>query len=139
MDTFSIRIAMNSEIDQLDKLEKHFAWEEIQKMVGEGKYYLAFNNNIIVGWLRYGLFWDHIPFMNKLFLVEEYRGKGIGTRLVKYWEAEMRILGHKSTMTSTQVDESAQHFYRKMGYLDIGGFTYPEQALELMMLKRLEE
>ncbi|WP_312107147.1 hypothetical protein [Lachnoclostridium sp.] len=44
-------------------------------------------------------------------------------------------------MTSTQVDESSQHFYRKLGYkdcgclvLDIPGF---EQPLEMFMAKAL--
>ena len=42
-------------------------------------------------------------------------------------------------MTSTQVDEEAQHFYRKMGYKDCGGFVVNisgfEQPLEMLMIK----
>ena len=29
------------------------------------------------GWLRWGLFWDEHPFMNLLYLLEPYRGKGL--------------------------------------------------------------
>ena len=32
---------------------------------------------------------------------------------MEYWEAEMKNQGFCMVMTSTQVDESAQHFYRK--------------------------
>ena len=43
--------------------------------------------------------------------------------------------------TSTQVDEDAQHFYRKLGYKDCGGFTVDvpghEQPLELFLVKQL--
>ena len=35
-------------------------------------------NGEIVGWLRYGLFWDMLPFMNMLYIVEPYRRKGLG-------------------------------------------------------------
>ena len=44
-------------------------------------------------------------------------------------------------MTSTQVDEEAQHFYRKLGYKDCGGFTVDvpgyEQPMEMIMIKAL--
>jgi ribosomal protein S18 acetylase RimI-like enzyme len=56
-------------------------------------------------------------------------------------EAEMSKQGYKMIMTSTQVNEDAQHFYRKLGYkdcgclvLDIPGF---EQPLEMFMAKAL--
>ena len=42
-------------------------------------------------------------------------------------------------LTSTQVDEEAQHFYRKLGYKDCGGFVIDvpgyEQPMELFMIK----
>lgn len=42
-------------------------------------------------------------------------------------------------MTSTQVDEDAQHFYRKLGYKDCGGLTIDipgyEQPMEMFMNK----
>lgn len=41
----------------------------------------------------------------------------------------------------TQVDEEAQHFYRKLGYQDAGSLliTVPEyqQPMELFLLKRI--
>ncbi|NLV92595.1 MAG: GNAT family N-acetyltransferase, partial [Firmicutes bacterium] len=40
-------------------------------------------------------------------------------------------------MTSTQADEEGQHFYRKLGYRDIGGFVLPGEPLELIMIKEL--
>ena len=51
----------------------------------------------------------------------------------------MRAAGCGMVMTSTQVDESAQHFYRKLGYRDAGGFVVDipgcEQPMELIMVK----
>ena len=47
--------------------------------------------------------------------------------------------GYGMVMTSTQVDEDAQHFYRKLGYKDCGGFTVDihgyEQPMEMFMSK----
>ena len=39
---------------------------------------------------------------------------------MRYWEDEMRRQNHGMVMTSTQSDETAQHFYRKLGYRDAG-------------------
>ena len=53
----------------------------------------------------------------------------------------MRMQGYGKVLTSTQVDEDAQHFYSKMGYKDCGGLTLDipgyEQPMELFMIKQL--
>ena len=36
--------------------------------------------------------------------------------LMEYWEKDMKSQGYGMLLTSTQVDEDAQHFYRKLGY-----------------------
>jgi hypothetical protein len=51
----------------------------------------------------------------------------------------MRELGYKMVMTSTQADEQAQHFYRKLGYMERGclcldGTPY-DQPQEILMIK----
>ena len=40
-------------------------------------------------------------------------------------------------MTSTQTDECAQFFYRKLGYVGIGTFACPGDELELILYKAL--
>ena len=53
----------------------------------------------------------------------------------------MKNQGYGMVMTSTQVDEDAQHFYRKLGYKDCGGFTVDipgyEQPMEMFMNKAI--
>jgi ABC-type multidrug transport system ATPase subunit len=64
-----------------------------------------------------------------------------GKRAMLSWEKEMREFGYKMVMTSTQVDEQAQHFYRKLGYVEKGCLvldgTPHEQPQEMFMLKVL--
>ncbi|MDE5974324.1 MAG: GNAT family N-acetyltransferase [Eubacterium sp.] len=103
------------------------------------------NNRIIVliidgsfaGWLRWNLFWDEIPFMNMLYVLEEYRGKGYGAQLVEFWENEMIKLGYDKVMTSSQANEFAQHFYRKLGYQDAGSFFPFCNDLEIIFTKEI--
>jgi ribosomal protein S18 acetylase RimI-like enzyme len=99
--------------------------------------YIVEENCKIIGWLRYNLFWDSIPFMNMIYLLEENRKKGIGKKLVKYWEEEMKHKGYDNVLTSTQSNEEAQHFYRKIGYTEIGGFKYFDDPYEIIFQKIL--
>ena len=94
-----------------------------------------------VGVLRYQLFWEQIPFLNLLFLKASARRQGHGRAAMALWEAEMSRAGHGMVLVSTQSDEPAQHFYRKLGYrdcgcllLDIPGYRQPA---ELFLCKEL--
>ena len=77
-----------------------------------------------------------------LYVADAYQGKGYGKALMVFWEEEMRRLGYKMLMTSTQVDEQAQHFYRKLGYQDAGGLLISiheiQQPMELFLIKQIE-
>jgi ribosomal protein S18 acetylase RimI-like enzyme len=89
----------------------------------------------IIGWLRYGYFWDNTPFMNMLYINENFRGKGIGKELVKFWEIDMKNKGYELIMTSTLSNEQAQHFYRKLGYKDAGSLLLENEPLEIIFTK----
>lgn len=49
----------------------------------------------------------------------------------------MRRRGYEMVMISTQADEEAQHFYRKLGYVDCGAWMLDSQPAELFMKKNL--
>jgi ribosomal protein S18 acetylase RimI-like enzyme len=72
-----------------------------------------------------------------LWLDEPYRKQGFGRALVDYWEKAMLGQDFHQVMTSTQSNENAQHFYRKLGYKDCGALLMPDEALELLFLKEL--
>jgi Acetyltransferases len=103
--------------------------------------YICIENGKIIGILRYNLFWDSIPFCTMLYISQPYRQKGCGRRLMERWESDMKDAGCRIVMTSTQVNEEAQHFYRKLGYKDAGGFLLNipgyEQPMEMIMIKEL--
>ncbi len=60
---------------------------------------------------------------------------------MEYWENDMREQGYHMLLISTQVDEDAQHFYRKLGYIDCGGLIVNipgfEQPMEIFLCKAL--
>jgi len=130
-----IREAIAEDYDVLVKLEKHISNERLKIKIRDKQILVLLTNNKIIGWLRYSLFWDEHPFMNMLYILEEHRSKGYGTQFVDYWEGKMKEKGYKTFMTSTQANECSQHFYRKLGYNDVGGFIMHNEPLELIMIK----
>lgn len=122
-------------------LDRHMSEGEFLHKVRDKRGYVIKEDEKPIGVLRYNLFWDNTPFLNLIHFDEQYRKKGFGKKAMQHWEKEMQSLGYKAVMTSTQVDEPAQHFYRKLGYkdsgclvLDIPGY---EQPLEMFMIKPL--
>lgn len=132
-----IRYAAEKDFELLSQYDKHICEMELKNCIKTERILIMFNDDIFIGWLRFNLFWGNIPFMNMLYLLEGYRGKGYGSRLVSFWEKEMLKSKYKMVLTSTQSNEQAQFFYRKIGYVDCGSLLLPDEPLEIILLKNL--
>lgn len=132
-----IKIAEESEVEILSKYEKHIRKEELKASVLAGRVLVAEQEEKLVGWLRWNLFWDNTPFLNMLYVLEEYRNQGYGKRMVLSWEKRMKKDGYQLVMTSTLSNEMAQHFYRKLHYVDSGALLLPGEALEIIFTKEI--
>ncbi len=122
-------------------LDRHLPESEFMNKVRDKKGYVLLENGNPMGLLRYNLFWDNTPFCTMLFIHWDAQGQGYGKALMAHWEADMKAQGYGMVMTSTQVDEAAQHFYRKLGYKDCGGFVIDipayAQPMELYLIKAI--
>ena len=134
-----IRYAKADELEMIAEYDDHLSKEELKNAIAMKRIILLFIDGEYEGWLRFNLFWDNIPFMNLLYISEEQRGKGYGRKMVEFWEHEMEKQGYEFVMTSTQSDEEAQFFYRKLGYTDRGALVLPDEPLEIIFYKILSE
>ena len=132
-----IRYAEKMDFTWLKENDVHIYEEILDTKIKLKEIYIVEENNEKIGWLRYSLFWDNIPFMNMIYFINEYRCKGYGRKLVEYWEKEMNQKGHKNVLTSTLSNEEAQHFYRKLGYKEIGRFKLLEEPFEIIFHKKI--
>ncbi|NLM62340.1 MAG: GNAT family N-acetyltransferase [Clostridiales bacterium] len=58
--------------------DKHLPGDFVLSKISDREIIIAKDNDVNVGWLRYGYFWDNIPFMNMLFVLDGHRNRGIG-------------------------------------------------------------
>lgn len=132
-----IKFAETKDFAFLKNSDHHIKPQELANLITLHRVLVAVNGPRILGWLRWNLFWDNTPFMNLLYVKQNMRQQGIGKELVSHWEKLMKKQDHQAVMTSTQADETAQHFYRKLGYQDIGSLLVPHQALEIIFRKEI--
>ena len=136
-----IRYVEKNDKEFWHRLDRHLPEIEFERKVRDRMGYVMVEDTVPVGILRYQLFWDAIPFLTLVFIDWEWQRKGYGRKLLAYWEEEMRQLGYGMVMVSTQVDEEAQYFYRKLGYQDRGSLIIDivgyEQPMELFLIKKL--
>ena len=136
-----IRLAQLSDWPEWLALDARLSRELFERKCAAGECYVALEGGSVAGLLRWNRFWDEVPFCTLLMVDEARRGQGLGRALIERWEADMGAAGHGMVMTSTQVDEAAQHFYRRLGYRDAGGFAVDipryAQPLELILIKKV--
>jgi len=136
-----VRYATEHDKDFWYALDKDLSNCEFERKIRDKRGYIISAKGKPIGVMRYNLMWDNTPFLTLIYIDDAEQGKGYGKESVLLWEKEMQALGYKMVMTSTQVNEQAQHFYRKLGYQDRGGIfldgTPFEQPQEMIMLKVL--
>lgn len=138
---FKMRYAAQTDKSFWFALDEHISESEFSLKVRDKRAYIICARNKPIGIMRYNLFWDNIPFITLINIKETYQRKGFGKKAMMAWEDEMRNSRYKMVMTSTRVDEQAQHFYRKLGYSEKGVLAFDntpfEQPEEMIMMKSL--
>lgn len=136
-----IKVVTNNDKEFVMNIDKHINNTGYNNLVYTKSGYVIWEKTQRIGIIVHCILWDNIPFMNFLFIKEEYRNKGFAKQAIISWENEMKNQGYKMTLISTQVDEGAQHLYRKLGYIDCGGLVFNntpfDQPMEMFFRKVL--
>lgn len=136
-----IKVVTDNDKEFVMSIDKHVNDISFKNRVYTKSGYIMWEGNQRIGLIMHCVLWDNLPFMNLIFVQDEYRGKGYAKQAITSWENEMKNQGYKMTLTSTQVDEKAQHLYRKLGYIDCGGLVFNntpfDQPMEMFFRKVL--
>ena len=123
------------------KIEPHINEQQYAYRLYTKTGYIIWDGNKRAGLMHYTVLWDNLPFLNLIYVEEKHRNRGIASKAMNLWESDMKSQNYKMVLISTQVDEDAQHFYRKSGYIECGALimnhTPLEQPMEMFMRKVL--
>jgi GNAT superfamily N-acetyltransferase len=130
-------VASTPDLSFLEEADRHVSPDSLGDLVSAGRVMVIDVDGELVGFLRWGLSWDQVPFMNLLWVLPDWRGQGVGTALVGAWEKSQLAAGHDLVPTSTMSNERSQHLYRRLGYVDCGALLLPGEPAELILRKPL--
>lgn len=126
---FSLRQANEGDRLFWQALVPRISEKRFEQLLKAEQSYTLFDDETPVGVLAGSLLWENLPFLSLLFIREECRGKGFGKLAMRHWESALKSQGFQMALISTQSDEAAQHFYRKLGYKDCGCLIINEGPL----------
>lgn len=132
-----IRLGTFYDYDEIVKQRRELKGSNILRDLRDSKVYIFEIKEKIVGWLRFSNFWDDKVIIGLFYIVEQYRGQGVGSIFLSDFEKEMKSLGIKSVFVTTSSEETAKEFYIKRGYEKIGGFTLKNEPYEIIFSKDL--
>ncbi len=102
-------------------INKDFADAFLKKSLEKWDYVvlLAIDNSEIIGFLVREKLYGGVSFCTWLAVDQKYRGQGIGSKLVDFWEKEvLKEKGHKLMLVAPS--EEACRFYLKKGFEEEG-------------------
>ena len=113
------------------------ARKAIEEGLGQGNLFVAIADDLCAGFMFYitnGAF-HSFPYLHLVAVKEEYRGKGIGKHLVKYFEKMSDR--DKFFLAVADFNPKAKRFYESIGYHQVGEISgvYREGITEYIMMK----
>lgn len=74
-----------------------------------------------IGYLRLEYLWSNVPYIGMFFVMDEYRGEGIGRKILAFLEDYLRSRGHDVLFSSSQANEpEPQAWHRSVGFVEAG-------------------
>lgn len=119
------QVPIELEIDELDSVETtiHIGLFYNNEMVGVGRILDIDSGHIHLG---------------RIAILKEYRGLGLGEKLVLGMERIASELTNKNLVSHLSAQKYAENFYKKLGYENISGEIYLDAGIEhIDMQKKL--
>ena len=120
-------------------VDSHAKRENLKRRISEKRGFIILDGKTPVGVIAYNEFWDELAFLSLIKLNPDNRHRGVGKAAMSLFEAELKKLGYSALLVSTQTDEDAQTFYRKIGYKECGCLVLDrepiKQPMEMFFIK----
>lgn len=134
---------LNSELGRTYFSREGSARNAILEGLEQGNLYIVLTNNDCAGFMYYmpkGAF-HSFPYLHIISIKEEYRGRGIGKKLIRFLEDMVFVKANKIFLVVADFNPDGKRFYEKIGYRQIGEIPslYRKGITEYLMMKEKEE
>ena len=109
--------------------------DRLRAQIQDGRLRIIESSEGPVGFIKFYVLWEVLPFIEVIIIRNDCRGRGIGKAAVRAWEEEMSGQSFQRAIISTQADETSQYFWRRVGYQDCGTLELPGRPVELFMYR----
>lgn len=125
--SINIRFAEPSDfkiVRQLDPHSKYIDPKKIEQKLAVNEIIIALDGTDPIGLIKFSYFWATRPYMDLIWIKEQYRSKGFGKQLLSFFENYLVQEGHLYLMTSSEKDELApQKWHKSQGFIPCGELT----------------
>lgn len=113
--------AQDRHFDSCYRFDQFNKQEVLREKINRNLVYIAVLDNKVVGYFRWDMFWNRIPYLCLIKVDKKSRSKGIGTKLLSTWQEELKTSGYTFCLSSSQVNEpEAVDWHFKRGFKEIG-------------------
>lgn len=130
-----LRAAQETDLAFLRDFSSECRDEQLRAQIRDGRLRIINSSEGPVGFIKFYVLWEVLPFIEVVIIRKDCRRRGIGRAAIRSWEEEMAARSFQRAIISTQADETAQHFWRRVGYQDCGSLALPGRPLELFMYR----
>lgn len=131
----------NSELGMVYFSEENKAAKAITEGILKEQVLVALDDTgLCVGFLWYALYgaFHSFPYIHIIAIKKEYRGQGIGQRLLKHFESNV-VQSSKVFLVVSDFNPKAKALYERIGYKEVGVLPnlYKDGVNEHLMMKEL--
>lgn len=113
----NIRLAAIADVDSCFPFDHHMDRDELTFKIKREDLVLATLDAVVIGYLRLEYLWSQHPFIAQIYILDAYRGQGIGTLLFCFLKKKLKNEGYTKLYSSSQSNEPmAQRWHLKMGF-----------------------
>jgi len=116
----AVRLAVPGDLVFIQR-KCHFTEKAALWKIGEDQIFLLTVDDDPAGYLSIGYLWSTVPYIDMLWIGEDYRNKGFSRDLLGFVEAYLKERGNALLYSSSQADEAEpQAWHRHMGFVECG-------------------
>jgi GNAT superfamily N-acetyltransferase len=119
-DEVMVRIAAPGDLDFLNQ-KSELPRERLLQKIQRDEILILSVDDEPVGHLWFAFLWSTIPFIDLIYITEDYQKQGLSRILLGYLERYLQARGYNVLYSSSQMDEpEPQAWHRHLGFAECG-------------------